>query len=139
MNEKQLALAKAREERSINKRRAVEEAINTLKANNEAITFQTIAEKSGVSRPYLYQNFRKEIEALRTSFRFEGKTIDGVHVPSRTTAESQHIEALLRNKIKKLTADLTMVRNENTRMKKELERERGRAEHFRQSLISEKA
>jgi len=128
MNDKQLALAKAREERSVNKKKAVEEAIKTLKANNEAITFQTIYKKTGVSRSFLYQNYRKEIEALRESFRDEGMTIEGVQVPSRTTAESQHIEALLRNKIKKLTADLTMVRNENTRMKKKLDRERGPVE-----------
>lgn len=98
MNEKTAGLAKARAERSLKKRRAVEDALSELKARNETITFKAVATLAGVGRPYLYNNFREIIEAEREATRSGAATIDGVTVPHRTADESRHIEALLRKK-----------------------------------------
>ena len=89
-------LAKAREERSLRKRRAVEEALAELKERNEPITFKAVGALAGVGRPYLYNNFRDVIEAEREASRAGSTTVDGVTVPTRTTDESKHVEALLR-------------------------------------------
>ena len=62
MNEKTAGLAKARAERSLKKRRAVEDALSELKARNETITFKAVATLAGVGRPYLYNNFREIID-----------------------------------------------------------------------------
>lgn len=51
MNEKTAGLAKARAERSLKKRRAVEDALSELKARNETITFKAVATLAGVGRP----------------------------------------------------------------------------------------
>lgn len=136
MSDKTEGLAKAREERSLRKRRAVEEAIATLKERNEAITFKDIAALAGVSRQYLYNNFKESISAERDNARSSSSKIDGVTVPSRTAEEYRHIEAVLRNKVDRLKQDLSSVRKENARLKQELEKERGRSEHFRKNWIS---
>ena len=135
MNEKTAGLAKARAERSLKKRRAVEDALSELKARNETITFKAVATLAGVGRPYLYNNFREIIEAERKKSRSAAATIDGVTVPQRTTDESRHIEALLRKKVDKLKAELGDVRRENSRLKTALEKERGLSEHYRQNWI----
>lgn len=129
-------LVKAREERSLRKRRAVEEAIATLKERNEAITFKNIAALAGVSRQYLYNNFKEAISAERDSARSTSRDVDGVTVPSRTPEEYRHIEALLRSKVNRLKQELGSVRKENSLLKQELEKERGRSEHFRRNWIS---
>lgn len=128
-------LSKAREERSMKKRRAVEQAIATLKERNEAITFKAIATLASVSRQYLYNNFKEAISAERESTRLSSFEIDGVTVPVRTPEEYRHIEAVLRNKVNRLNQNITSVRKENTRLKLELEKERGRSEHFRKNWI----
>ncbi|MFM9268763.1 DUF6262 family protein [Halomonas elongata] len=129
-------LAKAREERSLRKRRAVEEAIATLKERNEAITFKDIATLAGVSRQYLYNNFKESISAERDNARSSASEIDGVTVPSRTSEEYRHIESVLRNKVDRLKQELSSVRKENARLQQELEKERGRSEHFRKNWIN---
>lgn len=136
MSEKTAGLAKARAERSLQKRRAVEKALSDLKETNEPITFKAVATLAGVGRPYLYSNFREVIEAEREASRGASATIDGVTVPSRTAEESKHVEALLKNKIEKLKKELGEVRRENARLKTALEKERGRSEHFRQNWIN---
>lgn len=135
MNEKTAGLAKARAERSLKKRRAVEDALSELKARNETITFKAVATLAGVGRPYLYNNFRKIIEAEREATRSGAANIDGVTVPHRTADESRHIEALLRKKVDKLKQELGDVRRENARLKTALEKERGLSEHYRQNWI----
>ncbi|HOP16911.1 MAG TPA: DUF6262 family protein [Gammaproteobacteria bacterium] len=135
MNEKTAGLAKARAERSLKKRRAVEDALSELKARNETITFKAVATLAGVGRPYLYNNFREIIEAEREATRSGAATIDGVTVPHRTADESRHIEALLRKKVDKLKEELGDVRRENARLKTALEKERGLSEHYRQNWI----
>lgn len=132
------ALAKSREERSLQKRRAVEEAIATLKERNETITFKDIAALAGVSRQYLYNNFKEVISSERDNARSLSSEIDGVTVPSRTTEEYRHIEAVLRNKIDRLKKEIHKSRKENARLKLELEKERGRSEHFRKNWINAK-
>jgi AraC-like DNA-binding protein len=126
----------AREQRSLKKRRAVEEAIASLKERNETITFKAVAKLAGVSRQYLYNNFKESLSSIREGDRAAAVQIDGVTVPARTPEEARHIEALLRNKIQKLKKELGTVRHENARLKNELEKERGKAEHFRQNWIS---
>lgn len=48
----------------------------------------------------------------------------------------QHVEALLRKKIESMKKELGSVRSENGRLKQALEKERGKAEHFRQNWIN---
>lgn len=125
----------AREQRSLKKRRDVENAIHSLKERNETITFKAIATLAGVSRQYLYNNFKDAISSIREDDRSAAAQIDGVTVPARTPEESRHVEALLRNKIERLKKELGVVRHENARLKQSLEKERGNAEHFRQNWI----
>ena len=136
MSEKMAGLAKARAQRSLKKRRAVENALDELKERNEPITFKAVATLAGVGRPYLYNNFRGVIEAEREASRAGSAAVDGVTVPNRTADESKHVEALLRNKIDKLTKELGDVRRENARLKTALEKERGRSEHYRKNWIN---
>ncbi|MBS4153039.1 DUF6262 family protein [Cobetia sp. MC34] len=129
-------LKQAREERSLRKRRAVEDAIAALKERNETITFKDVASLAGVSRQYLYNNFKAAISAERDSSRSASLEIDGVVVPSRTSEEFRHIEAVLRKKLDRMKQELSSVRKENSILKQELEKERGRSEHFRRNWIS---
>lgn len=129
------ALRVAREKRSLEKRRAVENAIATLRERNETITFKALAEAAGVSRQFLYDNFKNDVSELRTQDRSNTDTIEGKKVPSRTPDEWKHIEALLRNKIDRLKTELGDVRRENARLRTEVEKERGNAEHYRQNWI----
>jgi cell division protein ZapA (FtsZ GTPase activity inhibitor) len=139
MSDKTAGLAKAREERSLKKRRLVEQAINALQKRNEVITFKGVALLAGVSRQFLYSNFKNSIENLRKETKSSTSTIEGITVPSRTFEESQHIEALLRKKIEKLKKELGSVRHENARLKNQLEKERGTSEHWRQNWIKAKS
>ncbi|MED5525426.1 MAG: DUF6262 family protein [Pseudomonadota bacterium] len=136
MTDKTAAIAKAREERSLQKRRAVESAIAELKEGNEPITFKAIATLAGVSRQYLYNNFKDAIAGERSETRGSVDKIDGVTVPNRTSDEAKHVEALLRNKIERLKKELGDVRRENARLRVSLEKERGRSEHFRNNWLA---
>ncbi|VAX14644.1 hypothetical protein MNBD_GAMMA24-2613 [hydrothermal vent metagenome] len=129
-------IRQAREQRSLEKRRAVEEAIESLKQRNETITFKAVAILASVSRQYLYNNFKEAISVYREGDRASKALIDGVTVPVRTPEEARHVEALLRNKIERLKKDLGTVRHENARLKQALEKERGKAEHFRKNWIN---
>ena len=95
-------LRQARDERSLQKRRAVEQAVDQLKQSNETITFKAVAKLAGVSRQYLYNNFKDQISSMREGDRASSVKIDNVTVPARTPEESRHVEALLRNKIDRL-------------------------------------
>lgn len=128
-------LRQAREERSLKKRRSVEHAIDQLKKSNETVTFKAVAKLAGVSRQYLYNNFKDQISAIRAGDRSSTAQIDNITVPARTSEEARHIEALLRNKIERLKKELGTVRHENARLKQTLEKERGKSEHFRQNWI----
>ena len=129
-------LRQAREQRSLEKRRAVESAIDELKNRNDTITFKSVAVLAGVSRQYLYNNFKEAIAAFRSDDRVNKTKIDGVTVPARTSSEARHVEALLRNKVDRLKKELSTVRMENSRLKQALEKERGKAEHYRQNWIN---
>lgn len=128
-------LQQAREERSLQKRRSVEKAIDQLKQSNETVTFKAVSKLAGVSRQYLYNNFKNQISSMREGDRASTVNIEGVTVPARTPEESRHVEALLRNKIDRLKKELGTVRHENARLKLALEKERGKAEHFRRNWI----
>lgn len=129
-------LQTARDQRSLEKRRAVEEAIAKLQARKDTVTFKAVASMAGVSRQYLYNNFKDAIQTQREEDRSATNLIEGVSVPSRTPDEARHVEALLRNKLDRLKKELGEVRSENARLKNALEKERGNAEHFRQLWIS---
>lgn len=133
--DKMSGIRQAKEQQSLEKRRAVEEAIDYLKKQNEPVTFKAIAKIAKVSRQYLYNNFKKDISEFRRSDRSSKETIDGVVVPARTPEEARHVEALLRNKIDRLKKELSDVRHENARLKNSLEKERGKSEHFRKNWI----
>ena len=135
MSKQTAGLARAREERSLRKHRAVENALNELKEQHEPITFKAVATLAGVGRPYLYNNFREVIQAEREASRAGSSIIEGVTVPNRTADESRHIEALLRNKIGKLKRELGDIRQENAHLKTALENERGRSEHYRRNWV----
>jgi hypothetical protein len=132
-------LKKARDLRSKEKREAVEKAISELSQRNEAVTFQSVAAMACVSRQYLYNNFKDSISVERNSSRSVADVIDGITVPARTPDEHKHVEALLRNKIEKLEKEMSALRQENARMKQSLEKERGKAEHFRQNWLNSKS
>jgi len=134
--DKTAGMEAARTQRSIEKRRAVENAIEELKNRNEAITFKAIALIASVSRQYLYNNFKDEISSYRSEGRSTQTKIDGISVPTRTPDEHRHIEALLRNKLERQKEELKKIRVENGRLKLELEKERGRSEHFRRNWLS---
>ena len=129
-------LRQARDERSLQKRRAVEQAVDQLKQSNETITFKAVAKLAGVSRQYLYNNFKDQISSMREGDRASSVKIDNVTVPARTPEESRHVEALMRNKIDRLKKELGSVRHENSRLKQALEKERGKSEHFRKNWIN---
>lgn len=138
-DDKTAGLRQAREQRSLEKRRAVERAIDDLKSRDEPVTFKAVATSAGVSRQYLYNNFKEAISAYREDGRAKKTKIDGVIVPTRTPEEARHVEALLRNKMDRLKKDLGSARQENTRLKLALEKERGMVEHFRQLWVKAKA
>lgn len=129
----------AREQRSLTKRQAVEDAIELLKQRREPITFKAIATLAKVSRQYLYNNFKDAISSIREGDRKAAREIDGVTVPARTPEEARHVEALLRNKIMRLKKELGDIRRENAKLKTSLDKERGKSEHFRQNWINSRS
>ncbi len=122
----------ARSRRSAEKRVAVEDAIMRLRDTRQAVTFVSVAREAKVSRQYLYNNFADEIGEERIETRAETEVIDGKKVPLRTPEEHRHIEAALRNKIERLETELRDARAEKTKADRTAERERGKAEHWRQ-------
>lgn len=136
MTNKTDALAAARAKRSAEKRRSVEEAIEKIQRDGEVITFKRIADVAGVSRVYLYDNFKVQINEIRADSKSNKEEIDGIVVPNRSADQFKHIEAALRNKVKRLKKDLGDVRKENARLKIALEKSRGEAEHYRQNWIN---
>lgn len=122
----------ARSRRSAEKRAAVEDAIMRLHETRQAVTFVSVAREAKVSRQYLYNNFADEIGEERIESRAETEFIDGKKVPLRTPEEHRHIEAALRNKIERLETELRDAWAEKAKADRTAERERGKAEHWRQ-------
>ncbi|HYG85822.1 MAG TPA: hypothetical protein VD978_06155 [Azospirillum sp.] len=121
----------ARETRSREKRQAVEEAIRQLSEARQAVTFVAIARLAKVSRQYLYNNFTDEITGQRSASRAAAEIVEGVTVPSRTPDEYRHVEAALRNKLSRLENELTALRKRLRKAEDVAERERGKAEYWR--------
>lgn len=122
----------ARSRRSAEKRAAVEDAIMRLRETRQAVTFVSVAREAKVSRQYLYNNFADEIGEERAETRAETQVIDGKKVPLRTPEEHRHIEAALRSKIERLETEIRDARAEKAKADRTAERERGKAEHWRQ-------
>jgi AcrR family transcriptional regulator len=126
----------ARSRRSAEKRAAVEDAIMRLRDSKQAVTFVAVAREAKVSRQYLYNNFADEIGEERVETRAGIEVIDGKKIPLRTPEEYRHIEAALRNKIERLEAELKEARAEKAKSDRTAERERGKAEHWRQNYTA---
>ena len=109
----------ARSRRSAEKRGAVEDAIMRLRDTRQAVTFVSVAREAKVSRQYLYNNFADEISEERVETR-------------ATPEEYRHIEAALRNKLERLEVALQEARAGKAKADRTAERERGKAEHWRQ-------
>lgn len=125
-------LERARRERSRRKRRAVEAAIHALVREGQPVTFRTVAKRADVSRQYLYDNFRAEIEEERKVARQSKKLVEGRVVPLRTMDQYRHLEAVLRNKLERVEADCKDLRTELRALTTALERERGLVEYWRE-------
>jgi hypothetical protein len=126
------SLEDARSRRSAEKRNAVEDAIMRLRDTKQAVTFVSVAREAKVSRQYLYNTFADEIGEEREETRAAIEIIDGKKVPLRTPEEYRHIEAALRNKLERLEVALKDARAEKAKADRTAERERGKAEHWRQ-------
>lgn len=125
------ALKAARETRSREKRQAVEGAIRQLREARQAVTFVAVARLAKVSRQYLYNNFSDEISDQRSTSRAAVEVVEGVTVPSRSSDEYRHVEAALRNKLTRLEGEVTALRKRLREAEDMAERERGKAEYWR--------
>lgn len=125
-------LAEAREKRSEEKRAMVENAILRLSETKQPITFVSVAREANVSRQYLYNNFVEEIGRARDQTRTNTELVEGQKVPARTNDEYRHIEAALRNKIDRLQNEVKVARSEKLAADRQAEKERGKAEYWRQ-------
>lgn len=123
-------LERARRIRSERKRRVVEEAIHDIAREGHPITILAVAKRAAVSRTYLYANFKAEL--LRERRASETNRCDGKVVPLRTMDSYRHIEAALRHKIERLELEIGQLRAAARATQLELERERGKVEHWRQ-------
>jgi AcrR family transcriptional regulator len=132
MTDKTAGIAKAREDRSRQKRQAVEAALTRLHEDGAEITVKAVAQAAGVSRQYLYNNFGADLLQIRDESRHQVAIVEGLRVPRRTPQEHQHVEALLRRKIERLEEDLKGARDESRGLRREVEKALGRAEHYRQ-------
>jgi AraC-like DNA-binding protein len=125
-------LERARLARSRLKRRSVEDALQALRREAQPITFLSVARRAEVSRSYLYCNFRSEIGEQRAATQENKRKIDGKVVPLRTMEQYRQIEAVLRNKLDRLVAEVKQLRAELRASTVSLERERGSVEYWRE-------
>jgi hypothetical protein len=102
--------ANARHQRAVER---AERALRDLDRESAAISFQSVAQRAGVSRQWLYTQpaLRAEIERLRQQ---RPTLSDGV--PSRQRAT----EASLRQRLETLRAENQRLREENAGLKTEL-------------------
>jgi len=113
MNKNIDGLKKYHHTRSLNKREAVEKAINSLRDLNQEINFLSVAKKAGVSRQYIYlqadlsELIRKEKPA--SIIRNKSKIMQF----SASAKSTEH-------KIKTLTARCKYLTQENADLKKEI-------------------
>lgn len=103
-----------------------------MRQAGEVITFKTVAEKAGVSREYLYQNFKPDIEQLRTATQHQHVEVEGEPTRVRTARRAATIEAALRNKIARLEEEMADLRKQNTLLERRYEKALGEAEDWRQ-------
>lgn len=102
--------AAARHQRTVER---AERALRDLDAEGAAISFQSVAQRAGVSRPWLYTQpaLRAEIEQLRDK------------APARTSAvpaRQRTSEASLRQRLETLRAENQRLRDENQSLRAEL-------------------
>lgn len=104
-------------QRSTNTAEKVDTAIHALIKNKERINFNSVSEKAGVSKSYLYQHHRERIESLRK--QQEGLPSPKLQKQSMTESSKDVIIAAKNKRIKELE-------EENKRLKEELKVLRGK-------------
>lgn len=97
----------------------------------EPITIKSVAEKAGVSRQYLYDNFMAQLEQLRRKTKHVTIEVDGETAVVRSAGRAATIELALRNKIGRLEDELAAARKENVTLKRRYEKALGEAEEWR--------
>lgn len=125
------ALAVASEDRSVLARRKAEEAIAAMIDSGDVITFKAVAERSGLSRQYLYEHFKDVINSYRLKTKAQIVVVDGEPVPVRSSGRAAAIETALRNKISRLEETITELRKEGALYKRRYEKALGEAEEWR--------
>jgi len=90
------------------------QALRTLDAAGDPVTFKTVANQAGVSRSWLYvqPDLRAEIEQLRTAHR----RAPAPPVPARQRAT----DASLQRRLEAATAEIRRLRQENHRLRDQL-------------------
>lgn len=103
-----------------------------MRQTGEVITFKTVAEKAGVSREYLYQNFKPDIEQLRAATQHQHVEVEGEPTRVRTARRAATIEAALRNKIARLEEEMADLCKQKTLLERRDEKALGEVEDWRQ-------
>jgi hypothetical protein len=90
------------------------QALRTLDAAGDPVTFETVANQAGVSRSWLYAqpDLRAEIEQLRTAHR----RAPASPVPARQRAT----DASLQRRLEAATAEIRRLRQENRELRDQL-------------------
>jgi hypothetical protein len=97
-------LVKAAQQRRLETIARVNKAIQSLKQNNETITFNRVAKIAQVGKPWLYKEaaVRQQIETLRMQTKHVAQTAKG---QSTSDKSSQQINLMLKARIHKLEGE----------------------------------
>lgn len=106
-----------------------------MQREGDEVNYVTVAKIAGVSRQYLYARFRKEIEALRHPAHRIVVEVDNIKEAVRTTGRVSVVELALRNKVKRLEAELARTRSALAAKEQEYAKALGEAEHWRGKLV----
>ena len=100
----------AAEERSALAKSKVRAAIDSMAETGEAVTFKTVAERAGVGRKFLYDNFREEIERLRSETAHMIIEVGGQEGLVRSAGRAVAAENALRDQVARLEEELAAER-----------------------------
>lgn len=110
----------------------IEKAFSLAASSKEPFSIVEFAKSAGVSRAYIYNNYGREIRALREQLKKHSRVIEGKKVPRRTPEEAMQIEATLRGIIEKQEIKLRESRRQLIEQQKEIEITLGNAAKWRQ-------
>lgn len=112
-------LIAARRARADDTRHRADKALATMIRAREPITFTTVASRAGVSREYLYR-----VPELAAKIR-DARSSTPVRISAEASEAPHSVIAALRDHIRRLevqhATDLSHLRAENTRLRRELE------------------